>query len=175
MLPIAATSSLVSAAPWIPSCPTNASLPPSLAFSAVVPAAEITVDSAAEIVFRLYGLEFARARLTPMAGSFRNSESILFGIGRPSTCSTRPPQPLFGELVHGSSPSNAMPAARYQPVLPAGSRALAGKPDHRDVRAIDERLDRRFVYSQVPAFAASDRAMLDVLTCTLDGRWLFWN
>ena len=28
----------------------------------------------------------------------------------------------------------------------------------------------RFVYSQVPAFAASDRAMLDVLTCTLDGR-----
>ena len=28
----------------------------------------------------------------------------------------------------------------------------------------------RFVYSQVPAFAALDRAMLDVLTCTRDGR-----
>ena len=40
----------------------------------------------------------------------------------------------------------------------------------REVRVIDERLDGRFVYSQVPAFAASDRAMLDVLTCTLDGR-----
>ena len=40
----------------------------------------------------------------------------------------------------------------------------------RDVRAIDERLDQRFVYSQVPAFASSDRAMIDVLTCTLDGR-----
>jgi hypothetical protein len=26
------------------------------------------------------------------------------------------------------------------------------------------------VYSQVPPFTASDRAMLDVLTCTLDGR-----
>ena len=26
------------------------------------------------------------------------------------------------------------------------------------------------MYSQVPAFTASDRAMLDVLTCTLDGR-----
>lgn len=39
-----------------------------------------------------------------------------------------------------------------------------------DVRAVDERLDGNFVYSQVPAFAASDRAMLDVLTCTLDGR-----
>ena len=40
----------------------------------------------------------------------------------------------------------------------------------RDVRRLDERLDARFVYSQVPAFAAVDRAMLDVLTCTLDGR-----
>jgi hypothetical protein len=40
----------------------------------------------------------------------------------------------------------------------------------RDVRAIDERLDGRFVYSQVPAFTACDRAMLDVLTCTLNGR-----
>ena len=40
----------------------------------------------------------------------------------------------------------------------------------RDVRRLDERLDGRFVYSQVPAFAAIDRAMLDVLTCTLDGR-----
>lgn len=36
--------------------------------------------------------------------------------------------------------------------------------------AIDERLDSRFVYSQVPAFASSDRGMIDVLTCTLDGR-----
>jgi hypothetical protein len=40
----------------------------------------------------------------------------------------------------------------------------------RDVRVIDERLDAQFVYSQVPAFAATDRAMLDVLTCTVDGR-----
>jgi len=38
------------------------------------------------------------------------------------------------------------------------------------VRLIDERLDPRFVYSQVPAFAAADRAMLDMLTCTVDGR-----
>ncbi len=40
----------------------------------------------------------------------------------------------------------------------------------RQVSTIDERFDQRFVYSQVPAFAASDRAMLDVLTCTRDGR-----
>jgi hypothetical protein len=34
----------------------------------------------------------------------------------------------------------------------------------------DSRLDPPHVYSQVPAFSASDRAMIDVLTCTRDRR-----
>jgi hypothetical protein len=40
----------------------------------------------------------------------------------------------------------------------------------RDVRAVDERLDADCLYSQVPAFSASDRAMIDVLTVTRQGR-----
>jgi hypothetical protein len=39
-----------------------------------------------------------------------------------------------------------------------------------DVSALDERLDPAAYYSQVPAFAASDRAMLDVLGITREGR-----
>jgi hypothetical protein len=39
-----------------------------------------------------------------------------------------------------------------------------------DVGSIDERLDGSCVYSQVPAFSASDRAMVDVLTSTYEGR-----
>ena len=39
-----------------------------------------------------------------------------------------------------------------------------------DVHALDERLDGGCLYSQVPAFSASDRAMLDVLTTTHDRR-----
>ena len=39
-----------------------------------------------------------------------------------------------------------------------------------NVAAVDARLDPTHVYSQVPAFSASDRAMIDVLTCTRDGR-----
>jgi hypothetical protein len=39
-----------------------------------------------------------------------------------------------------------------------------------DVSVIDERLESRELYSQVPAFSAADRAMLDVLTTTHDGR-----
>ena len=40
----------------------------------------------------------------------------------------------------------------------------------RDVSALDSRLDPACVYSQVPAFSASDRAMIDVLTLTRDRR-----
>ena len=39
-----------------------------------------------------------------------------------------------------------------------------------DVSVIDERWSLRTPYSQVPAFSASDRAMLDVLTVTHEGR-----
>lgn len=39
-----------------------------------------------------------------------------------------------------------------------------------DVSVIDERLESCTPYSQVPAFSASDRAMLDVLTVTHEGR-----
>jgi hypothetical protein len=39
-----------------------------------------------------------------------------------------------------------------------------------DVSVIDERLETESVYSQVPAFSAADRAMMDVLTLTLEGR-----
>ena len=35
---------------------------------------------------------------------------------------------------------------------------------------VDEQLDPRLLYSQVPAFSAADRAMIDVPTTTRDGR-----
>jgi hypothetical protein len=39
-----------------------------------------------------------------------------------------------------------------------------------DVSVIDERLQPQALYSQVPAFSAADRAMIDVLTTTREGR-----
>ena len=39
-----------------------------------------------------------------------------------------------------------------------------------DASVIDERLEAESVYSQVPAFSAEDRAMIDVLTLTREGR-----
>ncbi len=40
----------------------------------------------------------------------------------------------------------------------------------KNVSALDSQLDPRFCYSQVPAFFASDRGMIDVLTLTREGR-----
>jgi hypothetical protein len=40
----------------------------------------------------------------------------------------------------------------------------------RRVNVLDERLDPACVYSQVPAFAGGDRAVIDVLGVTRDGR-----
>jgi hypothetical protein len=137
---------------------------------ALAPAAEIKVESASEIVFRLFGLEFARACLTPVSGSFRNAESILFGIGSAEYVLDENTEVLFRELVQGileQRHSEGSPTNLFFRLAP--ERWLETLITH-DVRVVDERLDGRFVYSQVPAFAASDRAMLDVLTCTLDGR-----
>ena len=40
----------------------------------------------------------------------------------------------------------------------------------KEVVALDDSLDPRWRYSQVPAFSASDRAMIDVLTVNREGR-----
>ncbi len=132
------------------------------------PAAEITIESAAEIVFRLYGLEFARACLTPVAGSFRNRESILFGVGPAEYVLDETSEAAVQPNWCSASPGSASPGGSHTNLFfrLAPERWLESLIT-RDVRALDERLDGRFVYSQVPAFAASDRAMLDVLTCTL--------
>lgn len=137
---------------------------------AIVPAAEVRVESASEIVFCLYGLEFARARMTPVSGSFRNSESIFFGIGPAEYVLDENNQAAFTELLQRITEQRQPGGSHTNLFFRLSPERWLESLIVRDVRALDERLDGRFVYSQVPAFAASDRAMLDVLTCTLDGR-----
>ena len=137
---------------------------------ALAPAVETTTESASEIVFRLYGLEFARARITPVSGSFRSAESIFFGIGSAEFVLDDSSEPLFGELVQRITEQRHPGGSHTNLFFRLAPERWLETLITRDVRAIDERLDGRFVYSQVPAFSASDRAMLDVLTCTLDGR-----
>lgn len=137
---------------------------------ALAPDVEVGVDSATEIVFRLHGLEFARARMTPVSGSFRNSEAILFGLGPAEYVLDDLTQPLFTELLQRLMEQRHAAGSHTNFFYRMAPERWLESLVIRNLRAVDERLDQRFVYSQVPAFAASDRAMLDVLTCTLDGR-----
>ena len=133
-----------------------------------VPECDVVVVSPAEISFRLHGLEFARARV---AGSIHSSQEIVFGVGPSETVLNSESEPLFNEIVRRLRESRRPGRARPGDVLwrMAPERWLESLII-RDVNALDYRLDSRWVYSQVPAFAASDRAMIDVLTSTTDGR-----
>ncbi|HVZ17493.1 MAG TPA: hypothetical protein VG897_10280 [Terriglobales bacterium] len=134
----------------------------------LVPECDVVVLSPSELSFRVHGLEFARARI---AGSIYSSQEIVFGVGPSETVLNSESSALFGEIVHRLCESRQSGPARPADILwrMAPERWLESLIV-RDVIALDYRLDPRWVYSQVPAFAASDRAMIDVLTATTDGR-----
>jgi len=131
---------------------------------------EIAIISAAEISFRCRGLEFARARLAQEHGSFRSTTQIVFGVGAEERVLSEENNALFvtllrsvGEVRHAEGPRDH-PLWRLHPERWLESLVVE------NVGAVDERLDASRLYSQVPAFSASDRAMIDVLTVTREGR-----
>ena len=137
---------------------------------ALLPEAEVCVLSGAEIAFRLYGLELARARFANDARSLHGGEEIVFGVGAEETVLDEKNEPGFrnllrsaGEVRHAEGPRDH-PLFRLHPERWLESLVL------QDVSIIDERVDPACAYSQVPAFSASDRAMIDLLSRTREGR-----
>lgn len=131
---------------------------------------EIAVLSSAEIAFRCYGLEFARARLSYEPGSFRSVAEVFFGLGAEETVLKDATLPRFSQLVrsigevrHPQGPHDH-PLWRLHPERWLESLAVE------DVSRFDERLRQSPLYSQVPAFSGSDRAMIDVLCATRESR-----
>lgn len=132
--------------------------------------AEVAVLSAGEIAFRGHGLEFARARLSHAPGAIYSAPEIVFGLGAEERILCDENAAAFarmvtsiGEVRHAEGPRDHV-LWKMHPERWLESLVM------KDVSAIDERLDCSCLYSQVPAFSASDRAMIDVLTTTHDGR-----
>ncbi|MCU1307181.1 MAG: hypothetical protein JWN45_1876 [Acidobacteriaceae bacterium] len=136
----------------------------------IVPNAEVVILSSTEIAFRLHGLEFARARNALAPGSFQQQQEITFGAGAYETALTADNEEQFAELMRRVVESRRPGGNRYDALWRMQPERWLESFIVRDISAFDSRLDPAFVYSQVPAFAASDRAMIDVLTCTRDGR-----
>ena len=137
---------------------------------AILPNCEVALLSAAELAFRWRGLEFARARLGAEPGTFRSTQEIVFGVGAEERVLEDRNFPFFLELL------TALRDTRH-PYGPRQHRLFRMHPERwlesmvvTDVSVVDERLEPGSRYSQVPAFSAADRAMLDVLTTTRDGR-----
>ncbi len=136
----------------------------------ILPNCEVAVLSAAEVAFRWRGLEFARARMGAEAVTFRSREEIVFGVGAEERVLEDRNWAFFVQLL------TALREARH-PYGPRQDRLFRLHPERwleslvrADVSGIDERLETESVYSQVPAFSAADRAMIDVLTLTREGR-----
>jgi hypothetical protein len=131
---------------------------------------EVAVLSAAEIAFRWRGLEFARARMGAEVSTFRSKQEIVFGVGAEERVLEERNWAFFLELLtvvrdtrHPYGPRQHA-LFRMHPERWLESLVVA------DVSVVDERLESKALYSQVPAFSAADRAMIDVLTTTRNGR-----
>jgi hypothetical protein len=137
---------------------------------AVAPQAEIAVLSASEIAFRLHGLEFARARMASVPGSFKVEEEIVFGVAGFEARLTAEAEPVFAAFARTVVQARTTTGERRDPLWRMYPERWLESLVFKDVSAVDGRLDPAHVYSQVPAFSASDRAMIDVLTCTREQR-----
>jgi hypothetical protein len=126
--------------------------------------------SGSELAFLLHGLEFARVRVGYAGNSFNSAQEITFGAGvNEAELSSENEAELRGLVARlfarrGAGGDKRDPLYRMQP-----ERWLESVL-RRDVSLIDAHLLAEHVYTQVPAFAASDRGMLDLLSTTDDGR-----
>ena len=136
----------------------------------LVPEAEIVTITPGEIAFRLHGLEFARARIAMEEGSFRQGQELVFGSGACETVVTEDNAEQFAAFVEIVRSTRQAASDSCHPLRRACPERWLESLVMRDVAAIDPRLDSMCVYSQVPAFSASDRAMIDVLAATRERR-----
>src|ERR1700690_3785398 len=136
----------------------------------ILPQAEVVVLSPALVSFRRCGLEFAQARVAHDPRNSQIGEETVFGVGAEERVLDQHNEDQFADLVrlaaavrHKDGPKNH---ALWRMHPERWLESLAGA----DIAALDSRLRPDFVYRQVPAFSATDRAMIDILAATGDGR-----
>jgi hypothetical protein len=136
----------------------------------LVPHAEIAVLGATDLAFRLHGLEFARVRLVNIPGTFATQEEVTFGVAGFQARLNGETEPVFAEYVRTLAEARNADGNRHDPLWRMYPERWMESLVFKNVQAIHAHLDPAQVYSQVPAFSASDRAMIDVLSCTYDRR-----
>lgn len=131
---------------------------------------EQRVRSGTEMAFLLHGLEFARIRTGYSGNSFNSAQEITFGAGANETPLTDGNDAELRELVARLFARRIAGGDKRDPLYRMQPERWLESVLRRDVEPLDARLDPAHVYTQVPAFAAADRGMLDLLGVTNDGR-----
>lgn len=131
---------------------------------------EQRVRSGSELAFLLHGLEFARVRMGYSGNSFNSALEITFGAGANETLLADANEVQLRELVGRLFARRAADGDKRDPLYRMQPERWLESVLRRDVEPLDARLNPTHVYTQVPAFAASDRGMLDLLGVTNDGR-----
>jgi len=136
----------------------------------LMPEVEIALLSPAEIAFRCHGLEFARAGVAQERDSFRSGTELVFGLGAEERVFSEQNAAQFRQLVHAIGEVRHAEGPHDHLLWRMHPERWLESLVVKSVGALDERLESSCVYSQVPAFSASDRAMIDVLAVTREGR-----
>jgi hypothetical protein len=131
---------------------------------------EQKVRSGTEMAFLLHGLEFARVRMGYAGSSFNRAEEITFGAGANETPLSGENETQLRELVARLFARRAVGGDLRDPLYRMQPERWLESVLRRDVEPLDAHLNAAHVYTQVPAFAAADRGMLDLLGVTDDGR-----
>ena len=131
---------------------------------------EQKLRSGSELAFLLHGLEFARVRLGASPTSFNRVEQITFGTGPNETELNEGNENMLRELVERLSERRTATGEKRDPLYRMQPERWLESQVRHDVTLLDAHLQREHVYTQVPAFAASDRGMLDLLSVYEDGR-----
>jgi hypothetical protein len=137
---------------------------------AMLPVVEEKIRSGTEMAFMLHGLEFARVRMGVAANSFNREEEITFGAGAHETPLTPENEEQFREMIAELFARRHADGDARDPLYRMQPERWLESILRKDVSPLDAHLDAEHVYTQVPAFAASDRGMLDLLSVHKDGR-----
>ncbi len=134
------------------------------------PVVQTRLRSGSELAFLLHGLEFARVRIGAAAESFNRIEEISFGAGPSETALNELNENQLRALVVRLCERRLAHADKRDPLYRLQPERWLESALYGNLRVLDEKLDPAHVHTQVPAFAASDRGMLDLLSITEDGR-----
>jgi hypothetical protein len=108
--------------------------------------------------------------MTPREPEFRLAEEVAFGIGAAETVLDDDSAPQFVSLASRIFATRRAGGDRNHPLCRMTPERWLESLVCRNVQAIDAELDPACCYTQVPAFSASDRAVIDVLGITRGGR-----